>query len=212
MVQREMMLVRLTGPVAMMLGVLVFTGCARTASTARPASTVAEATAAPSATLKPAAKKTAPTPLGKTRTAAPIKASQTAVPKVATSPRPRATITASAPKTTKTAAPKAASTPTAKATVAATAEPTRSPTPSAPSVVGDVANGRQLFLQHCSNCHGANAQGGIGPSLEDEASRKNLAQTIAWIKNPESPMPKLYPGTINSKDVLDIATYLQSLK
>ncbi len=85
-------------------------------------------------------------------------------------------------------------------------------TPAEVAVTGDIAHGHSLYEQHCANCHGADAQGGMGPSLQNEDSRKNLAQTVAWIKNPALPMPNLYPGTLSDKDVLDIATYVQSLK
>lgn len=67
-------------------------------------------------------------------------------------------------------------------------------------------------MQDCSTCHGAGGQGSIGPSLQNEASRKNLSQTVAWIKNPKPPMPKLYPGSLNDEEVLDIATYVESIK
>ncbi len=52
----------------------------------------------------------------------------------------------------------------------------------------------------------------MGPSLQNEDVRKNLAQTVSWIEHPALPMPNLYPGTLSAKDVLDIATYVQSLK
>ncbi|MHB8196674.1 MAG: c-type cytochrome [Vulcanimicrobiaceae bacterium] len=87
--------------------------------------------------------------------------------------------------------------------------------PSAASAVvatGDAAHGKELYMQSCSACHGAAGQGSYGPSLQNEASRKNLAQTIALIKTPKPPMPKLYPGSLNDRDVLDIATYVESLK
>ncbi|PZR56010.1 MAG: hypothetical protein DLM50_09325 [Candidatus Meridianibacter frigidus] len=74
------------------------------------------------------------------------------------------------------------------------------------------SRGATIFAANCQTCHGANgAGGGIGPSLRNERGRKNLAQTIAWIKNPEPPMPKLFPGTLNDKDVSNVATYVQSL-
>jgi cytochrome c6 len=74
---------------------------------------------------------------------------------------------------------------------------------------GDAAHGKTVFAQNCARCHGA--EGGIGPALKNEKSRKNYAQTVVWIKNPQPPMPKLYPDSIGDKDVADVAAYVQSL-
>ena len=76
----------------------------------------------------------------------------------------------------------------------------------------DPNHGRAIFASNCQSCHGvAGAGGGIGPSLRDERSRKSLAETISWIKNPQPPMPKLYPVALTQKDVSDVAAYVQSL-
>jgi mono/diheme cytochrome c family protein len=69
-----------------------------------------------------------------------------------------------------------------------------------------------IFGQNCSSCHGAGgAGGGIGPKLIGEKSRKNYAAAVAWIKNPQAPMPKLYPSTLSESDVADVAAYVESL-
>ena len=49
------------------------------------------------------------------------------------------------------------------------------------------------------------------PALKNEKSRKNYAQTVAWIKNPQPPMAKLFPDVITEKDVADVAAYVQTL-
>jgi mono/diheme cytochrome c family protein len=77
---------------------------------------------------------------------------------------------------------------------------------------GDPARGKTIFAANCASCHGATGtEGGVGPSLKNEKSRKNYAQTIAWIHNPTPPMPKLWPSPLNDKDVQDVAAYVQSL-
>ena len=77
---------------------------------------------------------------------------------------------------------------------------------------GDVANGKRLFAANCSSCHGANGiEGGIGPSLRGESARKNLNATIVWIHHPQPPMPQLYPAPLSAGDVVDIASYVQTL-
>ncbi len=77
---------------------------------------------------------------------------------------------------------------------------------------GDAGHGKQIFMQDCSSCHGAHGEGGIGPALTNESSRKNLAAAIAWIEDPKPPMPKLYPSPLTEKDVTDVATFVESLK
>jgi mono/diheme cytochrome c family protein len=86
------------------------------------------------------------------------------------------------------------------------------PTAEPSMVMGDAKKGETIFNANCSQCHGAGgAGGGIGPVLKGEKSRKDYAAAIAWIKNPQPPMPKLYPGTISETDVQDVASYVESL-
>jgi mono/diheme cytochrome c family protein len=97
------------------------------------------------------------------------------------------------------------------ATSATTSGPTTM-TNAAAGAQGDAAHGKTIFSTNCANCHGAvGTEGGIGPSLKNEKSRKNYRATIAWIKNPQPPMPKLFPDTLNEKAVDDVAAYVQSL-
>jgi len=103
-------------------------------------------------------------------------------------------------------------------TSAATSAPNATSTTAAASSMsgaaaqGDPARGKTIFAANCASCHGATGtEGGIGPSLKNEKSRKNYAQTIAWIHNPTPPMPKLWPSPLNDKDVQDVAAYVQSL-
>jgi mono/diheme cytochrome c family protein len=82
----------------------------------------------------------------------------------------------------------------------------------AKALVGDAAHGKQIFTQNCAQCHGASGtEGGVGPSLKAEKSRKDTAAAVAWIKNPQPPMPKLYPSPLDEKDVADVAAYVESL-
>ncbi len=93
------------------------------------------------------------------------------------------------------------------------ASSTRSATAAPSSTAqGDATAGKAIFTANCSSCHGATGhEGGIGPSLTNETSRKNYAQTVAWIKNPQVPMPKLYPSPLSEKDVDNVAAYVQTL-
>jgi mono/diheme cytochrome c family protein len=76
----------------------------------------------------------------------------------------------------------------------------------------DPHHGQAVFSQNCASCHGAQGQGGMGPRLIGESSRKDLMQAEAWIENPQPPMPKLYPGTLSAQDVRDVAAYVETLK
>ncbi|BDE06251.1 hypothetical protein WPS_15270 [Vulcanimicrobium alpinum] len=83
---------------------------------------------------------------------------------------------------------------------------------SASAATGDAGHGKTIFTANCAQCHGASGiEGGVGPSLKDEKSRKNYEQAVAWIKNPKPPMPKLYPSPLSEKDVDDVAAYVESL-
>lgn len=80
------------------------------------------------------------------------------------------------------------------------------------TAMGDAAHGKTIFSANCASCHGASGhEGGVGPSLTNEKSKKNYQATIAWIHNPQPPMPKLWPSPLNDKDVQDVAAYVQGL-
>jgi mono/diheme cytochrome c family protein len=80
------------------------------------------------------------------------------------------------------------------------------------ALTANPAHGKQIFSANCAECHGPTGlEGGIGPKLKNEKSRKNYAQTVAWIKNPQPPMPKLYPDPLSEQDVADVAAYVHSL-
>jgi alcohol dehydrogenase (cytochrome c) len=69
-----------------------------------------------------------------------------------------------------------------------------------------------LFVQHCAVCHGSHGEGVSGPALIGESARKTVAQTVDWIKNPQPPMPKLYPSQLSDADVDQLADYVSKLK
>ncbi len=78
--------------------------------------------------------------------------------------------------------------------------------------LADAVHGKTIFQQNCATCHGVGGMGGgVGPTLKNEKSRKNAAQAISWIKNPQPPMPKLFPSPLSEKDVRDVAAYVESL-
>src|ERR1700682_5623260 len=101
-------------------------------------------------------------------------------------------------------------------TTTTTSAPATSATASAlgtAAAMGDAKHGKQIFTEYCASCHGATGtEGGAGPSLKNEKSKKNDAATVAWIKDPKTTlMPKLYPSPLAEKDVEDVAAYVQTL-
>jgi mono/diheme cytochrome c family protein len=84
---------------------------------------------------------------------------------------------------------------------------------SAPAATfGNQSRGADVFRANCAVCHSATgAAAGVGPELTGEKKRKDYEQTVAWIEDPDPPMPKLYPSPLSKKDVEDVAAYVQSL-
>jgi mono/diheme cytochrome c family protein len=78
--------------------------------------------------------------------------------------------------------------------------------------VSDVArgadNGRRLYGQVCQSCHGPDGNMIADHKLGNLKARRDLASTIAYIKNPRQPMPKLFPGLLDEKSVADVARWV----
>ncbi len=99
-----------------------------------------------------------------------------------------------------------------------TTSQTSSPTsPNAPpqsvSAVGppDAARGRPSSRQTVRVAMGRPVPAAASAQASTTRSRKNQAAAVAWIKNPQPPMPKLYPSPLSEKDVSDVAAYVESL-
>jgi alcohol dehydrogenase (cytochrome c) len=73
-------------------------------------------------------------------------------------------------------------------------------------------HGAQLFQQFCTGCHGTDGEGGAGPSLTSDSARRDIAAIAAFIKNPNPPMPKLYPAPMDEADVAAVASHVVSLR
>ena len=72
-----------------------------------------------------------------------------------------------------------------------------------------VARGRKLYAQVCTTCHGLNGNFVAGHELSTLRQRRDLDATVRYIKDPKSPMPKLYPTLLDDQAVVDVATYVQ---
>ena len=79
-------------------------------------------------------------------------------------------------------------------------------------VRADAGRGRTIYNAQCSACHGASgANGPVGPPLVKERKRRSLADIEAIVRDPDPPMPKLYPGTLSDRDVKDVSAYVAGL-
>jgi cytochrome c553 len=72
-----------------------------------------------------------------------------------------------------------------------------------------LALGQKIYAANCAQCHGANGGGGVGPSLHGIATRKTLDETVAFIENPSGIMPRLYPATLSTVQVQEVATFIR---
>jgi mono/diheme cytochrome c family protein len=79
---------------------------------------------------------------------------------------------------------------------------------SGPAGAPNLSNGRKLYGQICMSCHGPDGNMIADRKLQNLGQRRDLASTIAYIKEPKAPMPRLYPDLINEQSVMDVAVFL----
>jgi mono/diheme cytochrome c family protein len=76
---------------------------------------------------------------------------------------------------------------------------------------GDVAAGQTAFTaKTCSGCHGANAEGAIGPKLA--GTGKSQTQVLNTVRKGEGQMPAFDASKVSDQDVANIYAWLQSKK
>lgn len=72
----------------------------------------------------------------------------------------------------------------------------------------DLAAGRRLYGQVCSSCHGPDGNLVPDRKLSTLHERRDLAGTIAYLKDPKPPMPKMYPDLLDEQAIADVAAYV----
>ena len=135
-------------------------------------------------------------------------------PPTASPPEPTQTATMAA---TETPLPPSPAPPTAAPTTApATAESAPTLTQEPPKPAGDPAVGgrgvlgKQLWAQKpCQGCHGANAEGGIGPTLA--GTTLPFDRVLRQVRRGGGPMPAFAPESISDQELQNIYAWLQSL-
>jgi len=85
-----------------------------------------------------------------------------------------------------------------------------SPTTRAAGGAANLSAGHKLYTQVCVSCHGPDGNMLPDHKLSTLKSRKDLKATVAYIKDPKAPMPKLYPDLLKDQDIVDVASYLHA--
>ena len=77
------------------------------------------------------------------------------------------------------------------------------------ALTGDPLQGHAIFQMNCSECHGYNADGEVGPSLLQVSDRKSRTRIIRQVVSGETPpMPQFQP---NPQEMADLLKYLETL-
>ncbi|MGC1457537.1 MAG: PQQ-binding-like beta-propeller repeat protein [Steroidobacteraceae bacterium] len=77
-----------------------------------------------------------------------------------------------------------------------------------PAAAPGVAAGRRLYSQVCVACHGPDGNLVPDHSLSAAVARMGKPATIAYIRSPKLPMPKMYPDLLNDQSISDVTDYL----
>jgi mono/diheme cytochrome c family protein len=77
------------------------------------------------------------------------------------------------------------------------------------AIQGDAHQGRVIFQLNCAGCHGMDATGLVGPSLQHVASRKSRVGLINQVTSGKTPpMPQFQPSP---QEMADLLKYLESI-
>ncbi|MBW4466939.1 MAG: c-type cytochrome [Pegethrix bostrychoides GSE-TBD4-15B] len=77
------------------------------------------------------------------------------------------------------------------------------------AIQGDAHQGQVIFQLNCAGCHGVDATGLVGPSLQHVASRKSRVGLISQVTSGKTPpMPQFQPSP---QEMADLLEYLESL-
>jgi ubiquinol-cytochrome c reductase cytochrome c subunit len=78
---------------------------------------------------------------------------------------------------------------------------------------GNAQNGRKLFENYgCYQCHGREAQGGLGTGPRLGPKPIAFAAVQRYIRQPTGQMPPYTAKVVSDKDLADIYAFLQSVK
>jgi mono/diheme cytochrome c family protein len=73
------------------------------------------------------------------------------------------------------------------------------------SLNGDSVRGHDIFQINCAGCHGLQADGRVGPSLQHVSQRKSKVSLIHQVISGQTPpMPKFQPSPQEMADLLEL--------
>ena len=75
---------------------------------------------------------------------------------------------------------------------------------------GDITRGGKKYSALCGSCHGPDGSAFPNVDLSTVAQRRDLSSLKAYIKDPKTPMPKLFPEILTEQDVADVAAYVHT--
>ena len=77
------------------------------------------------------------------------------------------------------------------------------------SLRGDPVLGHAIFQMNCAGCHGLQAEGRVGPSLDHISKRKSRVHLIEQVISGKTPpMPQFQPSP---QEMADLLSYLEKL-
>lgn len=77
------------------------------------------------------------------------------------------------------------------------------------SLTGDPVQGQAIFQMNCAGCHGWQADGSVGPSLQGVSNRKSRYGLIHQVISGDTPpMPQFQPSP---QEMADLLSYLETL-
>jgi len=74
---------------------------------------------------------------------------------------------------------------------------------------GDAVRGHAIFQINCAGCHGLEAGGQVGPSLQQISAHRSPTRIVKQVISGKTPpMPKFQPAP---QDMADLLSYLETL-
>jgi cytochrome c oxidase cbb3-type subunit III len=81
-----------------------------------------------------------------------------------------------------------------------------------PAAAPDPQQGKRLFAENCSHCHGADAGGGDGPDLHGVVAGLGLTAVQGIIRSGITGTPMPAASTLSTPEIANIAAYLATLQ
>ena len=87
----------------------------------------------------------------------------------------------------------------------------KAPAKGAANASGNADTGKMLYTtQNCAMCHGADAQGGVGPRIGPPPG--SMADFVNAIRKPTGQMPAYAPAAVSDEQVGDLYAYLKTME